>query len=1247
MKKIITLCLFLTQLLYAQTTEKKVWDLLLANKRTEARALFDKSLKGQIKSKIEYFLLDKTIELEEGQIDFDASFVNNLSQYPDSKYYLCPLLRKSFILDDIQSIGFNDQTYAKIDALAVLDAFKDNPLVIYYKAYADRNRKDYEGYNTDIKKLNSIMDWQFCGVFENLNDSGIEIAYEPETHPQNDKLFDANSNGKVGWYNPAVAQNEGYHIFSNEAEYGNGIMYSQVFIDNPVERDVVLNFGMSSSIKIFVNDIEVYVNTITKYTDLNAYKLKFKLPKGTNRLLIKSSTSNNNSYFFMSLTDMQGNKIDDLVFNNTYKEYNNSTLDSLAVEELPIDFESFFANKVKDNPGNELYKLILADTYLSNKKLEQAYDVLEELNTKYPNSSIIKTRLISYYSLKEEPAKVDEIEKNIEAQDPNYFYTILNKIQDKEWLKSANIAELEKMRDKAKLLPSPMFGLLYDILIDTRNSNISGLISDVNKILKESHNGEFYTATFASSYESLENNKEKTIQTLEDLVAKRNNFSAISSLSRYYREANRKSDEKKLYMDRIKIYPYYTGVAVDYINVLIEEKNYDQALTEIDKMLAFFPYSFTLLEKKGMVYNYKSNLKEAEKYIRMSLEHNSENSKLRKQLYDITKTPDEIEQIEVKDIYKVIKERRNSKLKSDYGIVMLLDEYIVHILPEGGRKSKVVFLYEITADNGVEEMKEYNLNSYTSLLKSEIVRADGTITPAEEGDGTLVFPDLKIGDVIYIEYEDFNINTGRFYKDFNLSCYFNSSYPAVEAIFGLIHPSNVNYTASFKNGDIVPTVKKNNNTTYTIWKKNNIPALPLNENYSLPYSDLTNTIKVGTIKSWKDISNWYSDLVKKNLELDKITKSAFQEIFPNGTNGLTQNEIAAKIYAYIENNITYSSLDFRQSGYVPQKPSKTITTKLGDCKDVSTLFVALAKNAGLEANLVLVSTNNQGYKNMPLPSIDFNHCIVKANIDGKEVFIELTNKYLPYRALPTSLYKANALVISFDKAENENSKLISIPFDNAVKNEIITTSVIDVTDSDIKLTNTQKIVGTGKSYFNELFSNATSEDVRKKELEEDYNNKLKKSIKLQNIKLIKNTPFDESIEFETQLSINEKIKNVGSLKIIDLPFIDKVYTRDIIMKESRNYDINYISYENNSGYNSTLILNIPTDKKFTEIPENKTYTFKNHSYVINFELIKPNSLKVTRIVKTPWDNIPTSEYAVYKKYVEEVIANEEQIVGFK
>jgi uncharacterized protein YlaN (UPF0358 family) len=76
-------------------------------------------------------------------------------------------------------------------------------------------------------------------------------------------------------------------------------------------------------------------------------------------------------------------------------------------------------------------------------------------------------------------------------------------------------------------------------------------------------------------------------------------------------------------------------------------------------------------------------------------------------------------------------------------------------------------------------------------------------------------------------------------------------------------------------------------------------------------------------------------------------------------------------------------------------------------------------------------------------------------------------------------------------------------------------------------------------------------------------------------------------------------------------------------------------------------LNVPEGKKFTEVPENKTFTYKNHNYSISFELVKPNSLKIVRIVKTPWDNITVAEYPAYKKYLEEVLSTEEQVVGFK
>ena len=1248
MKKLIIACLLLTNICFSQTSEKKVWNLLLANKREQARSLFDKELKSKVESNVDYLILDGILDYEQGKSTFDDALLKKFLNVCKQKEYLYPIWYLPFVLDNANRNGYTDYTYSKIDLIDANLVFNKEPIVTYFKAICDRKRKNIESFNSNISKLDAIEDWQYCGVFENLNDSGLETEYEPEIYANNDKIFNANSNGKVGWYNPVNKQKEGYHFFTNESEYGNGIAYSQVFIESPSDRQVVMNFGVSSSIKFFVNDVEIYANNMSISSDLNAYKLKFNLKKGTNRLLVKLALKNGSDYFFVSLRDINNNSFSDLKYFDSYKPYIKSTAEQVNAVELNTDFEDYFANLISKNPDSFLYKFMLFNAYSNNNKNELATDIVEGLIKQYPNSSLVQVMQMTNYSAKNEEQKVEEIFKNMEINDPSYFYTILKKVQDKEWLKVANINDIEKYSEKASLLKSKDISILYQFIIASRKGDKNAMIEKIDELTIKSNNNEFYVTSFSNLYEKLKNDKAKAIDILEKLTSKIENATASNILKNYYEEADRKQDVEKIVRDFSSRYEYSNGLRKDYISNLINNKKYDLALIEIDKGLANFPYSYDLMQKKGQVYNYQNNVKEAAKYFRQSLVHNSENNAIRTQLYDITKTPDEIEVVATADIYKVIKERRNTTLKGDYGVTLLLDEYIVNELPESGRKSKVTYLYEITSEKGIEEMKEHSISTQSNrIIKSEIVKPDGSIVPGEQGDGTIVFTNLKVGDVVFIQYERSENATGRFYKDFDLACNFNGQYPEVEVIFAVITPIGTEFLIDYNNGKVPFTTKKIIDKNCTIWKKNNVPSLPLSESYATEYSDSNNTVRIGTIKSWKEISNWYSDLVKKNLKIDKITKNTFDEIFPKGITAFSQEIIAKKIYTYIETNINYSSLDFRQSGFVPQKPSKTITTKLGDCKDVSTLFVALSQLAGLKSNLVLVSTNDNGFSSMPLPSNNFNHCIVKTVLDGKEYFLELTNKYLPFKALPNSLYKANALVISFDKAENETSKIIAIPFDNAPKNKLSTTSIITIDDKSKDFTNTISVTGANKAYYNELFSTATTDDIRKKSIEDDYNERLKKNIALQSSKIIKNELFENEITFETKFTISERLQSVGSLKITDIPFLDKAYTKEIIALESRKYDIEYFKYETNNEYLSEVVINVPIDKKIIEVPENKTFSYKAHKYEVSFELLKNNSLKIKRKVTLNWDKILPVDYLNYKKYVDDVITTEEQIIGFK
>lgn len=1246
MKKIVLLIVFFPCFLFSQNEEKKVLDLLLQNKRTEARKSFDKGVRTKSDLSIENLILDAMIEIESGNIDFDETFVTKFARFPESKYYVNALLKKAMLLSEVSETGFNESIERKIDYMMTQPNLKGHPAIVYYKGTSDRNQRKFDDFNKWMAEINAIHEWQRCGVFENLNDSGLDIEYEPETYPQNDKLFNANSNGMVGWYNPAVKSDEMYEIFLSEAEYGAGIMYCQTFMDNPVGREVYLNFGSSSSIKIFLNDTEIYANNLAEKSDIDAYRVKFFLPKGMNRLLVKLALNGDN-YFTAGLTDTSGSRLQDVVCHNSYKPYAKTDLAVLNPSELPNESELFFIEKIKSNPQNTFYKLLLYDTYMHNKKLEKALSVIEDIEKTYPNSSLIKIRLIDYYTAKDELNKIEEIFKNLEFQDPDYFFSKAAKMRDSEWLKTASIAEIEELRTKICAFPSKLLCEMMDFITIGRSGKLNDFEVKINEILANYIDNEFIITTLAPFYDHLNNDKARSIETLEALFKKRNNYKAFAMLAAYYNDAGKKDLVKKMYFDKHNEFPYYADITKDYIDLLIENKDYKEAIAEIDKSLTLFPYSFQMMEKKGKVLQYQNENKNAEVYYRKSLVHNSGNTQLRRTLYDMLKIPNEIDQVKTADAYKYIKEKRNTKLKGDYGVSLLLDQYIINVLPEGGRDYKVIIIYEITDENGIEIMKEYDLNTNSiTLQKSEIVKPDGSLVPAEDGGDKLVFTNLKVNDVIYIEYEYHNSGYGRFYKDFNDSYELNGIYPCLKSIFNVIHPENVTVNEAYVNSKASPVIQKKDGKVFKTWTLQNTPALPLLQDYAPTYEDIKDEVLIGTIKSWKDIANWYADLVKKTLKTDKITTDTFNTIFPQGTAGLSQSDKAKKIYTYITDNISYSSLDFRQSGYVPQKPSKTIQTKLGDCKDVSTLFVALATMADIKSNLVLVSTNDNGINAIKLPTLGFNHCIARAALDGKEHFIELTDKYLPFNTLPTSLYNANALVVSFDKKENENAGLQHLLFENTQESQLYSKLTVDVDDKSRHFSLKAIRKGYLNAYCKEIFSNSLTEDVRKKALEDDYNEKLSVNISGLSAKPIYNES-QEVIGIESQFDVSAKLQSLGNLKVVEIPFIERAYTPDLVKDETRDYDIRYVKYENARVYDYEIIMNIAEGKKFMEVPENKSFQYKGHNFSLTFELTKPNSLKIHRKVSLSWEDITKEEYPEFRKYVEEVIEAEKQIIGFK
>lgn len=374
----------------------------------------------------------------------------------------------------------------------------------------------------------------------------------------------------------------------------------------------------------------------------------------------------------------------------------------------------------------------------------------------------------------------------------------------------------------------------------------------------------------------------------------------------------------------------------------------------------------------------------------------------------------------------------------------------------------------------------------------------------------------------------------------------------------------------------------------------------------------------------------------------------FKEILPNGISGLSETDRAEKIYNYIEKNVSYSSVDFRQSGHIPQKPSKTLVTKLGDCKDLSTLFVILGNQAGIKSNLVLVQTNDNSPQRLLLPNLSFNHCIVKVKLDGKETFLEMTDKYLPFNSVVISNYKAKGLLINTDKSTVGNGELIDISIDNNTKNLLKSVTEVNINGDVQNFISKQYVMGETKSHYNSFFQDVQTDDYRKKDVEEEYGGILDKVINVKSVKLLEGKDLTtKPLAYEIEFNINDKPQSVGSLKIMKIPFLTKPFTKNIIATEHRNTDIIYTRYEKQNEYSEEIYLNIPEKMKFIEIPENKSLAYQNFKYSINYDLQKNNQLKITRTAHTPWDNIKKEQYPEFKKFVEDAINSENQILGYK
>jgi tetratricopeptide (TPR) repeat protein len=354
---------------------------------------------------------------------------------------------------------------------------------------------------------------------------------------------------------------------------------------------------------------------------------------------------------------------------------------------------------------------------------------------------------------------------------------------------------------------------------------------------------------------------------------------------------------------------------------------------------------------------------------------------------------------------------------------VLLDRRVVRVHKNGLAQTFAQRLVAVRTDHGAEENKEFYVRYTPGSEDVEIRQArvyrrgsGGALEVLEAADRDdqdlsepwyglyydnraeiVRFEGLRKGDVLEVQYVVEDVSAENQMAD-----YFGDLQTIAEASpkrvweYTLIAPAS---RPIYSNTPRVPRLasnvaEKGDERVYTFSARDvaaieTEPAMP-------GLAEVAPYLHVSTYASWDEVGAWYWRLVEEQLITDDdLRRAARGAVKPKQS----EAERVRAIHALVVSGTRYVGLEFGIHGYKPYKVTQVLARRFGDCKDKASLMVALLREVGVEAELVLVRTRRGGnVEKQPASLAVFDHAI--AYVPKLDLYLDGTAEFSGTRELP-------------------------------------------------------------------------------------------------------------------------------------------------------------------------------------------------------------------------------------------------------
>ncbi len=387
----------------------------------------------------------------------------------------------------------------------------------------------------------------------------------------------------------------------------------------------------------------------------------------------------------------------------------------------------------------------------------------------------------------------------------------------------------------------------------------------------------------------------------------------------------------------------------------------------------------------------------------------------------------------------------------DAGAVILLDEAKMEILGDEKLPMSVFEHHRIVKMLNPRGQKfasiaiPYSAQSEVEKIRARTISPDGKITVLDKKDifditfypnfvfysdrRAKLFPLPAIEDGSLIEYRyQLRVESRTLWHSWG----FQNDVPTLLSRFTLIKPTEWDLNYRMYGMKLEPRERENpvGSKSTHIWEARDIPAQKFE--FGMPPSKeslIWLALAPVGIETWDDVAFWYYDLSEPRMKPGTHVKDLALSL----TEGIEDNyDKLRAVYEWVRDHIRYIAVAIGIGSFQPHPVEKIFTNRYGDCKDMTTLLCSLAREAGIDAHQVLVSTWLNGVPDTTLPSpLHFNHAI--AYCPSMEIWMDATEKGCLFNRLPWYDQGLPVLMVGDEGKAN----LIVTPFSSPDSNQTV------------------------------------------------------------------------------------------------------------------------------------------------------------------------------------------------------------------